>query len=691
MNENYLELYLPFSEVALPKLTEKELKELKKLKRLGINSVYGILTYFPRGYDNRTNIKKISELSENEYVVIKGTVLQINSQGGFSNKKMVKGRVGDETGVLDLTWFSAPYVAKSLKVGTEYYFIGTAKRGYGWQMINPEYKLVTSQKFMSEGEILPIYSTTKEISQNSLRALIKKFYREYSHFFVENIPSEIKKKYNIMDRTTALSNIHFPEDERMLEESKRRLAIEELLILEMGILSSRYSTDMKNHSIYTLEDKKEFVKKFLNSMKFKLTKAQKKVITQVYKELSSGKITNRLIQGDVGSGKTIVSMILLLYMVENGYQGVIMAPTEILATQHYLSNYEDFEKLGIKMELLTGSLTVKKKRELLEKIKIGEIDIVVGTHAVIQENVEFKKLGLIVIDEQHRFGVEQRKAIRDKGVLANVIVMSATPIPRSLALSIYGDLDVSIIDELPPGRKSIKTKHISKDEDIKKMYSFIDKKLKEGRQGYFIAPLIDESEKSNLKSVYELAQEVEKYLTDYKIGILHGKMKTLEKDEVMHKFKNQELDIIISTTVIEVGVNVPNASIITISDAERFGLSSLHQLRGRVGRGEHQSYCFLISKSENETSMARMKIMEASNDGFYIAEEDLKLRKPGEIFGTRQSGVTDLKFIDIVHDVKTIKLIRDECLEYLKKNGGGIDNPYLKADIAEKFQVSEKE
>ncbi|MGL6168135.1 MAG: ATP-dependent DNA helicase RecG, partial [Fusobacteriaceae bacterium] len=487
---------------------------MKKLKKLGIKSVYELLTYFPRGYDNRTNIKAISELSENEYVVLKATVLKIDSQATFSNKKIVKARVADKTGVLELTWFSAPYVAKSLKLGSEYYFIGTAKRGYGWQMTNPEYKLLTSQKFMSEGEILPIYSTTKDIDQNVLRKFIKKFYIEYSDFFMENIPEELIRKYKIMDRKKTLYNIHFPKNERVLEEAKRRLAIEELLVLEMGILSSRYSTDIKNHSLYKLEDKKDFVKKFLEGLQFELTKAQKKVITEVYKELASGKIANRLIQGDVGSGKTIVSMILLLYMVENGYQGVIMAPTEILATQHFINNSEEFEKLGIKMELLTGSLTKKKKLEMLERIKSGETDIVVATHAVIQENVEFKKLGLIVIDEQHRFGVEQRKAIRDKGVLANVIVMSATPIPRSLALSIYGDLDISIIDELPPGRKAIKTKHISDHIDIEKMYGFIDKKLKEMRQAYFIAPLIDESEKSNLKSVYELHEEVLKYLPD---------------------------------------------------------------------------------------------------------------------------------------------------------------------------------
>lgn len=691
MNEKYLELYTPFSQMKLDFLKEKEIKDLKKLKKLGIESVFQLLNYFPRGYDNRTNIKKISELGDNEYVVIKAEVLTCSISSTSNNKKLVKARISDGTGVMELTWFSAPYVSKALRIGEEYYFIGVAKRGYGFQMINPEFKNISAQKKMEEGEILPIYSTTKDISQNWLRGLIGKFLKNYLGSIQENIPQEIMKKYNVMGRKEAIKIIHFPKKQNELEEAKRRFAIEELVILEMGILGSRYSTDSENHDKYQLEDKKELVQKFLGNMKFTLTKAQKRVITDVYRELSKGKIANRLIQGDVGSGKTIVSMILLLYMVENGYQGAIMAPTEILATQHYLGNYEEFERLGIKIELLTGSLTAKKKRELLERIKNGEVDIVVGTHALIQENVEFKKLGLIVIDEQHRFGVEQRKTIRDKGALANLIVMSATPIPRSLALSIYGDLDVSIIDELPPGRKEIKTKHISDEIDQNKMYTFINKKLSEGRQAYFIAPLIEESEKMSSKSVMELEEEVKLKIPEFRVGILHGKMNAKEKDVVMHLFKNHELDIIVSTTVIEVGVNVPNSSIMVISDAERFGLSSLHQLRGRVGRGEHQSYCFLISKSENEVSQLRMEIMESTCDGFRIAEEDLKLRKPGEIFGTRQSGVSDLKFIDIVHDVKTIKLMRDECLEYLDKNCGKIKEEILRIDIEKKFSTTNLE
>jgi ATP-dependent DNA helicase RecG len=388
----------------------------------------------------------------------------------------------------------------------------------------------------------------------------------------------------------------------------------------------------------------------------------------------------------VGSGKTVVSMILLLYMVENGYQGALMAPTEILATQHFLSIKNDFEKLGIRVELFTGTLKGKNKEKKLSDLKEGFINIAIGTHALIEENIEFKNLGLVIIDEQHRFGVIQRKRLRDKGVLANLIVMSATPIPRSLALSIYGDLDVSIIDELPPGRKKIKTKWISTVEDYEKMYEFIRKKLGEGRQVYFVAPLIEESEKINFKSVEEIVDEVKERLPEFKSEILHGKMKSSEKDSVMNNFKEKNIDILVSTTVVEVGVNVPNATIMVINDAERFGLSALHQLRGRVGRGEEQSYCFLLSSTQNDTSKARFRIMENTQDGFKIAEEDLRLRKAGEIFGTKQSGLSDLKFADIVHDIKTIKLVREICIEYLKEHNGKIENLYLKEDIESRFK-----
>ena len=683
LKEEYMNIYNSLEDVEIKYFDEKN---IKKLRSLGIKSLYDLFYYFPRSYDDRTNIMKINELRGDEYVVLKASLMKIVAPPTHSGVKMVKATATDGTGIIEIVWFQMPYLRKTLKLGEEYIFIGQVKRGYVFQMVNPEFKLSSNQRKISEGEILPIYSTSKELPQNSFRRLVKEAVKSKKQLFLENIPDSILKKYKILGREEALTEIHFPKNSKSIEEAKRRFAIEELLVLEMGILQKRFELDNENHSKYTLEDKKTLVKKYLENLSFSLTKAQKRVITEIYKDLSNGRTVNRLIQGDVGSGKTIVSMILLLYMVENSYQGVLMAPTEILAVQHYLSVKEKFEKLGVRVELLTGSFKGKTKEKLLNDIKEGNVDIVIGTHALIEENVYFKKLGLIIIDEQHRFGVVQRKLLRDKGVLANLVVMSATPIPRSLALSIYGDLDVSVIDELPPGRKPIKTKWISNDENSDIMYDFIGKKLSQGRQAYFIAPLIEESEKLAAKSTEELYEEVSKKLPMYRIGVLHGRMKNSEKDEIMKRFKNKELDILVSTTVIEVGVDVPNATIMVINNSERFGLSALHQLRGRVGRGEYQSYCFLVSKTENATSKARLQIMEETQDGFKIAEEDLKLRKSGEIFGTKQSGFSDLKFTDIVHDIKTIKLVKEICVDYLKENRGKIENPYLKYDIEEKFK-----
>ena len=682
MIESYRNIYSKLEDIPAKYITAKQLSSLKSL---GINTVYDLIYYFPRAYDDRTNIKKIGELKFNEYVVIKASVMSVVNLTVRSGKKIVKAMVTDGTGIMEILWFGMPYIKKSLRVGEEYIFIGQTKKAAVFQLINPEYKLFSGQKKVSESEILPIYSSNKNITQNSLRKLVEKFLVNFLNYFEENIPKELIKEYKIMERKSAIKNIHYPVSMKEIEEAKRRFAIEELLILELGILKNRFIIENSNSKNYEVEGKKEKVKEFLSQLTFNLTNAQKKVIKEIYDEISNGKIVNRLIQGDVGSGKTVVAMVMLIYMAENGYQGALMAPTEILANQHYLGIKERLEKIGLRVELLTSSIKGKKKNEILEDIANGEVDIVIGTHSLIEDDVIFKKLGLIVIDEQHRFGVNQRNKLREKGFLGNLLVMSATPIPRSLALSIYGDLDLSIIDELPPGRTPIKTKWIANDKDLEKMYNFIYKKVNDGNQAYFVAPLIETSDKIALKSVDKVSEEIERKFSNKKIGIIHGKMKAKEKDEVMLKFKNKEYDILIATTVIEVGIDVPASTIMTIYNAERFGLSALHQLRGRVGRGSKQSYCFLISNSTTENSKQRLSIMEETEDGFRIAEEDLKLRNSGEIFGLRQSGFSDLKFIDIIYDVKTIKLVRDECIKYLKEHKGEIENVYLKYDIEQKF------
>lgn len=682
MIESYRNIYSKLENIPTKYITAKQLSNLKSL---GINTIYDLIYYFPRAYDDRTNIKKIGELKFNEYVVLKATVMSAVNLTVRSGKKIVKAMVTDGTGIMEILWFGMPYIKKSLKIGEEYLFIGQTKKSAVFQFINPEYKLFSGQQKVSENEILPIYSSNKNIIQNSLRKLVEKFLVNFLNYFEENIPDELIKEYKIMERKSAIKNIHYPVSMKEIEEAKRRFAIEELLILELGILKNRFIIENSNSKNYEVEGKKEKVREFLSQLTFNLTNAQKKVIKEIYDEISNGKIVNRLIQGDVGSGKTVVAMVMLIYMAENGYQGALMAPTEILANQHYLGIKERLEKIGLRVELLTSSIKGKKKNEILEGIANGDIDIVIGTHSLIEDNVVFKKLGLIVIDEQHRFGVNQRNKLREKGFLGNLLVMSATPIPRSLALSIYGDLDLSIIDELPPGRTPIKTKWIANDEDLEKMYDFIYKKVNAGNQAYFVAPLIETSDKMALKSVDKVSEEIERKFSNKKIGIIHGKMKAKEKDEVMLKFKNKEYDILIATTVIEVGIDVPASTIMTIYNAERFGLSALHQLRGRVGRGSKQSYCFLISNSITENSKQRLSIMEETEDGFRIAEEDLKLRNSGEIFGLRQSGFSDLKFIDIIYDVKTIKLVRDECIKYLKEHKGEIENIYLKYDIEQKF------
>ena len=682
MIESYRNIYSKLEDIPTKYITAKQLSNLKSL---GINTIYDLIYYFPRAYDDRTNIKKIGELKFNEYVVIKANVMSVVNLTVRSGKKVVKAMVSDGTGIMEILWFGMPYIKKSLKIGEEYLFIGQTKKSAVFQLINPEYKLFSGQQKVSENEILPIYSSNKNITQNSLRKLVEKFLVNFLNYFEENIPDELIKEYKIMERKSAIKNIHYPVSMKEIEEAKRRFAIEELLILELGILKNRFIIENSNSKNYEVKGKKEKVREFLSQLTFNLTNAQKKVIKEIYDEISNGKIVNRLIQGDVGSGKTVVAMVMLIYMAENGYQGALMAPTEILANQHYLGIKERLEKIGLRVELLTSSIKGKKKTEILDGIANGDVDIVIGTHSLIEDDVIFKKLGLIVIDEQHRFGVNQRNKLREKGFLGNLLVMSATPIPRSLALSIYGDLDLSIIDELPPGRTPIKTKWIANDEDLEKMYNFIYKKVNDGNQAYFVAPLIETSDKMALKSVDKVSEEIERKFSNKKIGIIHGKMKAKEKDEVMLKFKNKEYDILIATTVIEVGIDVPASTIMTIYNAERFGLSALHQLRGRVGRGSKQSYCFLISNSTTENSKQRLSIMEETEDGFRIAEEDLKLRNSGEIFGLRQSGFSDLKFIDIIYDVKTIKLVRDECIKYLKEHKGEIENIYLKYDIEQKF------
>ena len=659
---------------------------IAKLNKLNVNTLYDLLYFFPRAYEDRSNSKNISEILPDEFVVLKGKILKATNQYIKGGRYMYRAWLGDDSGVVELTWFNNRFVQKNISIGDELLVYGKVKKGIRLQIVNPEYKKMDTVLLMPSNQILPIYSSTSSLKQTDLRKIIHEAILNFGYILEENLPEELTKKEKLLSRKDALINVHFPENEKLKLKALQRFMLEEIFVLEMGILQSRFEVDKANTGLYKIENKKTLVKKFIEELEFDLTNAQKRVIKEIYNELVKGKIVNRLMQGDVGSGKTIVSLIMLLYMVENGYQGAIMAPTEILATQHYLGIVDEFNNLNVRVELLTGSIKGKKREKLLKEIEEGLVDIVIGTHALIEKDIVFKNLGLVVIDEQHRFGVVQRKLLRDKGEVANLIVMSATPIPRSLALTIYGDLDVSIIDELPAGRKQIKTKWIKEIEEKKVMYKFINDKIEEGRQIYVVSPLIEESETLNVKSAEATYEEYLEIFKNRKIALIHGKLKNKEKQEVMEEFRKGRVDILVATTVIEVGVNVPNASIMVIRDAQRFGLSSLHQLRGRVGRGEYRSYCFLESETENEMSERRLGVMEKTTDGFKIAEEDLKLRNSGEIFGTKQSGVSDLLLTDIIKNVREIKYIRDFVLEYLEKNNGLVENEYLKRDIYNKFQ-----
>ncbi|VWL84916.1 ATP-dependent DNA helicase RecG [Oceanivirga miroungae] len=680
-------LFSSLEDIKLKSMTKANIKNLKKL---GINSLYDLFYYFPKSYENSAVYKKIIDLRNNDSAIVKGKIISVNRKYLFNKKLMVTMNLVDDTGILELIWFNNKYIFSSIKVGDEIIVSSKAKVSSRIQMVNPSYKKTKDESILNKKMSLePIYPLTKGINQNKLRSLIKDSIDKFGYLLQENIPLDFLYDNKIISRNKAITNIHFPENDDLLNLSIRRFTYEEIIVLEANILKNKFLVNKNNKKLYFTEDNKKLVKEYLASLSFELTNAQKKVITTIYKEIRNGKIINRLIQGDVGSGKTIVALIMMLYMAENNYQTCMMAPTEILAIQHYNNIINEFLKLNIRVELLTSSTKSKKRKEILNDLKDGKIDILIGTHSLINDDIVFSNLALTIIDEQHRFGVEQRNKLREKSQISNVIYMSATPIPRSLALTIYGDLDVSIIDELPSGRKKIKTKYIKDEEDILKMNKFCKTKLKEGTQMYVVAPLIEKSEKLAAKSSEEIFEEIKEDFPEFKVALLHGKIKNSEKDEIINAFKDKKYDILVSTSVIEVGINIPNANIMIIKSAERFGLSSLHQLRGRVGRSNQNGYCFLEATNNNEITEKRLSILEKTTDGFVISEEDLKLRNSGEIFGTRQSGISDLVLLDIVENIKEITEVKDFIQKYLEEKNGNIENEYLLFDM--EYKKNKKE
>ncbi len=642
-------------------------KKTKLLANMNIETIDDLLHVFPRKYEDRRQVSYIMEAPFDRDVLVQGKVLARQMKGNPYNKKTpLRVLVEDSSANLEVLFFNGKYLANYFNVGSEYTFFGRISLNNGRrQMAHPEFHRLGDKDDVRG--IFPIYPLTEGITQANMRKFIKDAL-PLADECEEWLPAHIVSRYNLCSPSYALQNVHFPTDARQVKEARYRMVFEELLILQTGLfyIKQGISEEGKGVALKGLKDGKNFgVDEFLSRLPFDLTEGQERVWKEIEADLEAYKTMNRLVQGDVGSGKTVVSELAMFKTVKNGYQTVMMAPTELLAKQHFASLKRDFEPLGLTVDLLCSSLKASEKQGVLERLESGETNILVGTHAVIQPNVKFKNLGLVVTDEQHRFGVNQRVLLAEKGTNPNVLVMTATPIPRTLAVILYGDLDISIIDTMPPGRKPIRTflRHGDARYDI---YEFVREQIKEGRQAYVVAPLIEESEKIDCLSAQEIYEELSAQYFDLRIGLVHGAMKQEEKDKVMESFARGDIDILVSTVVIEVGIDVGNATVMVIENCERFGLAQLHQLRGRVGRSEHQSYCILVCGKDSEVAAKRNEIMCQSEDGFVIAEEDLKLRGPGEMFGTRQHGIPELNISDLVKHVNILEDVKEVAAEIIQ-------------------------
>lgn len=671
------------------------------LNKLGIFTARDLLFYFPKRHIDYSARTLIKDIKEGTNVTVIGTIKSLSAYNTKNNLGIITVTVNDETGLIKLTFFYAKsnkfllerYKSQFVK-GSNIIVSGKAKidKYTGTYTVDkPEFQVLSGEfegkNNLNLARIVPVYQVVEGLSIKTLRKAIYNALEQFESVIENVIPDDIRKRNNLLERNIALRQIHFPENEEILEHARYTIVFEEFFLLQLKLAIMR-ETNNKNIKALKLKTRKNgLVRKFISNLPFELTGAQNKAIEEILKDIASDIPMQRLLQGDVGSGKTVVACTMLLSAIENGYQGALMAPTEILAQQHFNNFIRWLTPFGISIGLFTGTNTLKLRKQLETDLKNGQINIAIGTHALIQNNIEFNKLGAIVIDEQHRFGVKQRSRLMVKGKNPQVLTMTATPIPRTLALTTQGDLDFSVIDEMPANRKPIKT-YVIKPSQRKQAYKMMYQEIENGHQCYIVYPLIDESETLAAKAATQEAERLQNEIfPDLKIGLLHGKLTNSEKEEVMTSFKNKDYDILVSTTVVEVGVDVPNATIMMIENAERFGLSQLHQLRGRVGRSDLQSYCLLVPANSSQTTMDRLQIMEQTNNGFIISEKDLELRGPGEFLGTRQSGMVNFALADIIKDTKILEKARKEAFEYVQKLEDNKLQKALEKELNDKFKT----
>ena len=661
----------------------------KALGKLGIGTLRQLISHFPRGYEDRTVVYPIAEAPFDTPVSIRATVAREPTLARIRRgMEIVKFRAVDDTGAVDISYFNQSYLKNRFKTGECCIFYGKiSAAGSHRSMANPEFETVSPEGSVP-GKIVPRYPLTHGISNKMMNSYVRTALSELGQDVPSYLPESVRREHGLCQAAYAYENIHFPADFGALELARRRLIFEELFVLACALSGRRSSRSRSGGKIIEKPDMEEF----FSALPFSPTNAQRKAVMQAIEDMASGTPMNRLVQGDVGSGKTLVAAACIWSVCRSGHQAAFMAPTEILAEQHLESLRGFLEVFGLRVEKLTGSMTAAQKRKTRAALEAGETDVVVGTHAILTEDVKFFDLALAVTDEQHRFGVEQRAALSSKTEKPHVLVMSATPIPRTLALMIYGDLDVSVIDELPPGRQKVDTFHV--DESYReRLNGFIRKVVGQGRQVFVVCPMVEENEELEiqLKSAVEHAQELKDTFPDLRVGCIHGKMKPKDKDAVMAAVVAGETDILVSTTVIEVGVDVPNAALMIVENAERFGLSQLHQLRGRVGRGQHKSWCILVSDAKSPESRERLKVMCETSDGFKISEQDLRLRGPGDFFGSRQHGLPEMHIADLGGDVKILQTAQRAAQELLVRDPE-LERPEhgaLKARIAQLFEANE--